>query len=103
MESLKVTRYIFFLADLVLLGMAAFFTSQIILSVVVRPDINTAGGAAAGGATETLQKEVPDSQAESDVILDRNLFNSLQTQLIFRLLQTYHIMITLGPIASTRE
>lgn len=76
MESLKVTKYLFVLADLVLLGLGAFFTSQIILTVAVGTEIATPVGSNAGGGGQVEAGERRDSRGDSGVILERNLFNS---------------------------
>lgn len=76
METVKVTKHLFTLADLVLLGIAAFFASQIILTVVVRPDIEETVDFAAGGESLAIPEKVTDSAADAGVVLERNLFNS---------------------------
>jgi len=76
MESLKATKYLFVAADLLLLGLAAFFASQIILTVAVRTDIIAVDGSAVEGGSQVKPGIMRDSQADSEVVLERNLFNS---------------------------
>lgn len=76
MESLKATKYLFVAADLLLLGLAAFFASQIILTVAVRTDIIAVDGSAVEGGSQVKPGVMRDSQADSEVVLERNLFNS---------------------------
>lgn len=76
MESIKVTKYLFVAADLLLLGLAAFFASQIILTVAVRTDIIAVDGSAVEGGSQVKPGVMRDSRADSEVVLERNLFNS---------------------------
>ncbi len=76
MESLKATKYLFVAADLLLLGLAAFFASQIILTVAVRTDIIAVDGSAVEGGSQVKPGVMRDSQADSEAVLERNLFNS---------------------------
>jgi len=76
METVKVTKHLFTLADLALLGLAAFFASQIILTVVVRPDIDATDESVAGSANQAIPEKMTDSKADAGVVLERNLFNS---------------------------
>jgi hypothetical protein len=76
METVKVTKHLFTLADLALLGLAAFFASQIILTVVVRPDIDATDESVAGSANQAMPEKMKDSKADAGVVLERNLFNS---------------------------
>ncbi len=70
------TKHLFTLADLALLGLAAFFASQIILTVVIRTDIEETVDFAAGGESLAIPEKVTDSAADAGVVLERNLFNS---------------------------
>jgi general secretion pathway protein C len=76
MESIKATKYLFVAADLLLLGLAAFFASQIILTVAVRTDIIAVDGSAVEGGSQVKPDVMRDNQADSEVVLERNLFNS---------------------------
>ena len=76
MESLKATKYLFVATDLLLLGLAAFFASQIILTVAVRTDIIAVDGSAVEGGNQVKPDVMRDSQADSEAVLERNLFNS---------------------------
>ena len=76
METVKLTKHLLTLTDLILLGLAAFFASQIILTLVVRPDIDGTSGLSTGGTAQSVSQSRMADKADEGIILERNLFNS---------------------------